>query len=259
MLTKKEEKLVRGLQRRKVRQEQAAFLAEGSKLVDDLLHSGMEPILLLCLESSAGHYSGLLPPSFKHLRIVEEAQLQKFSSLQTANQVLAVFRQPDPSPTEAPLPDDFLLYLDGIRDPGNMGTILRIADWFGMTEILGSEDCVEIYNPKVVQASMGSLARVKFRLCPPTMLSALAGERPILGSDMEGSDVYSYSPPSDGKVILVIGNEARGIREEMQALLHKKLRIPSYPPEPKGPRAESLNAAIAAAVFCAEFRRKSMH
>lgn len=257
MLTKKEEKLVRGLQRRKMRQEHSAFLAEGSKLVGDLLQAGMEPILLLCLENSAVHFSQLLPPSYKPLRIVEEEQLQRLSTLQTANQVLAVFRQPDSLPPEAPLPDDFLLYLDGIRDPGNLGTILRIADWFGMTEILGSEDCVEVYNPKVVQASMGSLARVKLRIVPPSMLAALAGERPILGTDMDGADVYSYSPPPDGKVILVIGNEARGIRQEMEALLHDKLRIPSYPPESKGSRAESLNAAIAAAIFCAEFRRKS--
>jgi TrmH family RNA methyltransferase len=259
MLTKKEEKLIRGLQRQKIRQEQAAFLAEGSKLVDDLLKSGMEPILLLCLESRAAHYIELLPPSFRHLRIVEEAQLQKLSTLQTANQLLAVFRQADPPSTDAPLPDDFLLYLDGIRDPGNMGTILRLADWFGMRQILGSGDCVDIYNPKVVQASMGSLARVSFRPVPAAMLQELAGGRPILGSDMEGADMYSYSPPRDENVILVIGNEARGIREEMQGLLKHKLRIPSYPTEPNGPRAESLNAAIAAAIFCAEFRRKSRH
>lgn len=256
MLSNKEEKYIRSLQQSKYREKEKAFIAEGEKIIRDLVFSGMNPEFLLCVQDYLQEIAPDLPLNIRRkLRGIEENQLKKISTLKTPNKILAVFPIPDPIPLSKKLSKGLVLYLDGIRDPGNMGTILRIADWFGIAEVAGSPDCVEIYNPKVVQSSMGSLGRVSYRVLDEGHLQSLRGSRKVYGSTMEGENIYNMDLDSDG--ILVIGNEARGIREDMKELVDEWIAIPSYDAPSMNGNAESLNAAVATAVFCAEFKRRT--
>ncbi|HRZ77140.1 MAG TPA: RNA methyltransferase, partial [Bacteroidales bacterium] len=183
---------------------------------------------------------------------LNEDQMRRVSALASPSPALGVFRIPPPLPENAPLSKGPALYLDGIRDPGNLGTILRVADWFGIPEVILAPDCVDLFNPKVVQASMGSIARVRVRVMDYDALSRFSPKRPLIGTAMDGMDLYSTAIPPEA--IVVIGNESHGIRDGLMPLLQRSLRIPPHA-EADRPMAESLNAAIAAAIICAEWRR----
>jgi TrmH family RNA methyltransferase len=244
MLSKNEVKYIQSLGHKKRRDEERLFLVEGNKMLAELIEQNVEQIVrLYATETFYNNH-----PSAKQLNehfIVTEEELMRISQLQTANQALAIvryFSQKDWNPSV----EGWTLALDGIRDPGNMGTIIRLADWFGIRQIVYSPDCADVYNPKVVQASMGSIMRVN--LIEKDLSLFLADQStPIAGAVLGGESLHDFDFPSTG--ILVIGNESTGIRADVLPFLTKKLTIPGFG------KAESLNAAIATSIFLWELKR----
>jgi len=232
LLSKNDIKEIKALGQKKFRDERGLFVVEGEKLVEEALHSGFEVV--------------------RHFRIedIGEEAMARISQLTHPSPVLAVVRQPSPKPFTV-APDELVLALDGVRDPGNLGTIVRIADWFGIRHILASRDTVEPYNPKVVQATMGAIFRVQVHSCD--LVSTLEGlsHLPVYGTFLEGDDIYA-APLSPGGVI-VMGSEARGISPAVAGLVGWKLFIPPFPRDAS--TSESLNVAVATAITCSEFRR----
>ena len=241
MLSKNEIKEIRALGQKKFRDERGLFVVEGEKLVEEALRSGF------VIE--------------RHFRVEEigEDTMSRISQMTHPSPALAVVRQPEPQPPQI-APDELVLALDGIRDPGNLGTILRIADWFGIHQVLASEDTVELYNPKVVQATMGAIFRVRVHYCDlaaflrcPVKPGLTREAIPVYGTFLEGDNLY-VTPLTRGG-ILVMGSEANGISGEVAAAVTQKLHIPPFPPDAR--TSESLNVAVATAIACAEFRRRS--
>ena len=238
MLSKNQLKLVRSLELKKNRKKEGLFVAEGPKVVGDLLRAGYVARLVF---STTERKAAIL---------ITDDELNKLSFLQHPQEVLAVFEIPQPSVISHRL-SDLALALDGIQDPGNLGTIIRIADWFGISTIYCSEDTADCYNPKVVQATMGSLAHVDLVY---TDLEALLRQYdgPIYGTLLDGQNIYQQELSNEG--IIVMGNEGNGISPAIRQLVTHKLLIPNY--NPSSETAESLNVAIATAITCAEFRRR---
>lgn len=218
---------------KKHRQAEGLFVAEGRKVIEEL--------------------SKLLPP----VEIFEGEDARKLSFLQHPQGVLALF--PTDMMQQIVPQSKLKLALDGVQDPGNLGTIIRIADWFGIDHILCSQDTVDCFNPKVVQATMGSLARVKVEYLNlyetlKSYTSPRGGREGVLfGTLLDGENIYTQDLPDEG--IIVMGNEGNGISDEVRKLVTHKLLIPSFPPN--RPTAESLNVAIATALVCGEFRRRN--
>ncbi len=251
MISKAKIKYIHTLQAKKGRNAEQCFVAEGPKVVGDLMETSSPKLVAATASWLAGHKDRL--DSSTDTYEVTEEELQKVSFLQHPQQVLAVF--PMYSNTEVSLPgsDELCLALDGVQDPGNLGTIIRIADWFGIKRIYCSRETADVYNPKVVQATMGSIARVRLvytDLAP--LLTQAQGKIPVYGTLLDGENLYE-KPLSAGGII-VMGNEGNGISQEIRPLVTERLLIPSFPPN--SPTAESLNVAIATAVTCAEFRRR---
>ena len=246
-ISNNEIKKVKSLQQKKFRDEYGLFIAEGEKMVKEAMSSGF------CVEK-VYYKSG----------IGDEA-MGRISSLSSPSPALAVVRKPsdvfieDPAALQDMLGAGGLyLALDGIRDPGNLGTIMRIADWFGIDAIFATKDTVDVYNPKVVQATMGAIFRVKIHYVDLPALSRvmLKSGGKVYGTFLDGENMYER-PLETGKdrpVMIVIGNESEGISDEMAALVSDRLYIPPYPAG--SPGSESLNAAIATAITVAEFRRR---
>ena len=245
MITKNEVKYIQSLAHQKSRNETSCFLAEGVRLVDDLLLQCTEQIeAIYCTDD----YTNRLIAGDRDVpvKIISGEDLARISQMQTPNQVLAVVRQFD---FKLPVKDtkEWMLALDGVQDPGNMGTIIRLADWFGIKHILCSKDCVDVYNPKVVQASMGSIARVAVHY---VVLKDVISDYglPLVGAIMTGESLQSFQFPDAG--IIIIGNEGKGIRPEIGSLLTQSITIPSYG------GAESLNAAMATGIILWELKRR---
>lgn len=232
MISKNEIKEVRALSQKKFRDESGLFVAEGEKLVAEALASGFEVVKV-----------------FRSSEIGEEA-MSRISSLSSPSPVLAVIRQKRQAEALCEGP---VLALDSLRDPGNVGTIIRLADWFGIRSIIASEDTVDIYNPKVVQATMGAIFRVSWRYCclPDEIRSA---GRPVIGTFLNGADIYSAELPADA--IIVMGSESNGISPEVEALVTSRVTIPSFCGG--RPTSESLNVAVATAITCSEIRRRGL-
>ena len=272
MLHRQQIKDVSSLRMKKFRDSQRLFLAEGEKLVNELLESRFQIAGLYA--SSSWIVANLTLINREKTPVFETAphEMERMTALATPSPVLAVVRIPESpallSSTAIGRSDalgtlllsllngpssGLLLALDGISDPGNLGTIVRIADWFGITTIFCSENTVELYNPKVVQATMGSIARVEVHYCIlKTLLEACPGRIPVYGAFLEGNDIHQEDLSAGG--LLLIGNESRGISESLEPWVTQKIRIPSYGNSPFG-KAESLNASTATAILCAEFRR----
>ena len=238
MLSKNQLKLVRSLELKKNRKKEGLFVAEGPKVVGDLLRAGYRARLV---------FSTTERPNA--IQITDD-ELRKLSFLQHPQEVLAVFEIPQTSAL-SPQSSALSLALDSVQDPGNLGTIIRIADWFGITTIYCSEETADVYNPKVVQATMGSLAHINIVY---TDLEALLRQYdgPIYGTLLDGQNIYQQELSSEG--IIVMGNEGNGISPAIRQLVTHKLLIPNY--NPSSETAESLNVAIATAITCAEFRRR---
>lgn len=253
MLSKNKIKFIQSLERKKIRDEHGVFLVEGNKMVDEALASGFEIELLVGTENFLIGKQ-LNDKAIGEIVEADKDSIKKASLLQSPQEALAVVKKTSSSISEARCKGQLILALDCIQDPGNLGTILRIADWFGISQVICSTDTVDVYNPKVVQASMGAIFRAK------TFYSDLAEflqkERSnglsVYGTFMNGQNIYQHKLSKEG--ILVMGNEGSGISKKIEQLITEKIAIPSFAENDSG--SESLNVAIATAICCSEFRRK---
>ncbi|GHT38084.1 tRNA/rRNA methyltransferase [Bacteroidia bacterium] len=250
MLSKNKLKYIRSLELKKFRNLHNAFVAEGNKLVADMLGAFECEWLLAkpCWMATRGD----IPAA--ELCVDENDDISKASFLKTPQDVIAIFKRPVYDIREADASAQLVLALDGVQDPGNLGTIIRLADWFGIEHIVCSLDTADVFAPKTVQATMGALARVKVHYTglETWLEQASASNIPLYGTFLDGEDIYSQSLSSTG--IIVMGNEGNGIRPETGQLIGKRLLVPNYP---NGRiTSESLNVAIATALICAEFRRQ---
>jgi len=249
MLSKNKIKFIRSLDKKKFRDESGCFLAEGNKLVADIL-----PVFeceLLIVQTSWLATQGDIRT--KELIVADEDDIRRASLLKNPQQVIAVFRQPEHTPDWEAMSGNLNLVLDGIQDPGNLGTIIRIADWFGIRDIICSPDSADVYNPKTVQASMGALAGVRVHYRPLRPFLSEIKDAPIYGTFLEGESIYKKELAQNGYVVM--GNEGNGISPEVEALISEKLYIPNFSAEGL---AESLNVGVATAITCSEFRRRSL-
>jgi TrmH family RNA methyltransferase len=239
-------KFIAALGVKKYRLQHRKFVVEGEKMVGELLgQKHIKVSAIFGLERWAVAYADLLAPQSAVFSTVTEAELGKISALATPNAVLAIAAIPE-EPLDTSLPGlQWCFYLDGIQDPGNMGTILRIADWFGFPAVFCSPDCADVYNQKVVQASMGAVFRVKCWETPLNTLLEYLPDLPVAGAVLGGGNVFEMALPTHG--LLVIGNEARGISPEIAPLLTHRITIPRHP----NGGAESLNAGVAAGILAA--------
>ena len=250
MISKNQIKNINALHQKKFRKELGLFITEGPKVVDEFLHSDLKITEIYGLENWVTKNLLLLKKINCPYFIVTEAELARISSLQTPNEVLAIFKQPVFSEKEINTEASLFLYLDGVSDPGNMGTIIRMADWFGIKQIFCSDACADIFNPKVVQSTMGSLARVKLLTKSLNEMYSLLNINNIYGAVLGGENLYTTKLPE--KCILVIGSESHGISADNIKLLSKPITIP----QAKGGKTESLNAAVATSIILSEFFRQ---
>jgi TrmH family RNA methyltransferase len=240
MLSKNQIKRITALKQKKTRNELKMFIAEGKKVIQELVNARFKIVEIYVTNSSISFSKGILPT------LISEAELKKISCLTTPNDCLAIFEFPG---AVKPKENGLILVLDAIRDPGNLGTIIRLADWFGVEQIICSEDTAEVFNPKVIQASMGSISRVNI-IYANISEYLISIQLPIYGAFIDGENVYHHQLPENA--VLVIGNEANGISELIEEFVQKRISIPRFG---KLQLTESLNAATATAILLSEFKR----
>lgn len=237
MISNVDIKLIRSLSQKKFRDSLGLFVVEGEKMVQEALDSSFEVVSVYRMEE------------------IGEKAMSQITLLSSPSPVLAVVKMREEKDDNEDL-SGISLALDSVRDPGNFGTILRISDWFGIKKIYCSQDCVELYNPKTVQSSMGSIfrKRVIYIDLKKVILSYSDSKIPVYGTFLDGENMYNQSLNKENALI-VMGSENRGISKEISSLISDRLFIPSYTDKENGHTSESLNVAIATAVICAEFRR----
>jgi len=245
LVSKSQLKLITSLQQKKYRDKTGLFVAEGPKVIAEFIKAGLS-LVSFFTTSSEDQVAYLENDLRKKYHQVSSNELQKMSFLKTANTSLAVFNIPKTKGQER---KGFIIALDAVRDPGNLGTIIRLCDWFDVTQLICSEDTTDCFNPKVVQATMGSLARIDIRY---VNLSEYIKNTslPIYGAVMDGDSVYQSTLPTEA--IIVLGNEANGISEEIQKQINHPITIPQFGVKKD---TESLNVATATAVLLSEFKR----
>ena len=246
MISKNRQKWVRSLTMKKYRQREGVFVAEGRKLVADLMAAGFECVW----KAEVGEDDG-------QGGLVTDEDLRRISQVETPQGVLAVFRQPQTSHDFSAPERQLCLALDDVQNPGNLGTIVRLADWFGIEHIFCSQGCADLYNPKTVQATMGALAHVQVHEVDlPSFLEKLRKETdvPVYGTFLDGDDLYGTELGNADSGVIVMGNEGNGISGDVEKWVSHRLLIPNYPLG--RPTTESLNVAVATAIVCAEFRRR---
>ncbi|MGE5393365.1 MAG: TrmH family RNA methyltransferase [Candidatus Saccharibacteria bacterium] len=255
MLSKNKIKIIQSLSRKKNRDEQGVFLVEGNKMVEEAVRSDYKIDLIACTADYAARFKNLANRCGE-LIITDNELLAKASLLQNPQDALAIVQQPFHEFNQIDFNKDLCLALDFIQDPGNLGTILRLADWFGIRHIICSENTVDLYNPKVVQASMGAIFRIKTHVTELSSFLTPLTENgiPVYGTFLEGENIYCQALSANG--IIVLGNEGNGISKEVSKLVTHKLLIPDFSTHQNKP--ESLNVAVAAAICCSEFRRRSL-
>ncbi|MDX6748003.1 RNA methyltransferase [Polaribacter sp. PL03] len=239
-ISKNQLKLITSLSQKKYRQKHNLFIAEGIKVVNELINSSFEVATLFCTED----FNTIVSKDL--ITLISETELKKISTLKSPNKVLGLFKIPEEKPLKN---SELIIALDAINDPGNLGTIIRLCDWFGVSQLICSKDTVDCYNQKVVQASMGSLTRISIHytdlknyLSKTTLSTFIA--------DMDGENVYKTTLPKEG--VLVMGNEANGVSDEIKALIQNKISIPRFG---ETQETESLNVATATAILLSEFKR----
>lgn len=255
MISKQTIKYIRSLGVKKYRDEAQCFLAEGPKVVGDLLPL-MHCKALYATEDYLRNADPQLLAYAETVETVKTAELERISQLRQPHEVVAVFVKPadDAALSElAQLPDNSLcLFLDTVQDPGNVGTIVRIADWFGIEHVFATPDTADVFSPKVVQATMGALGRVKVHYVDAVaFLEQMSGEIPVYGTFLDGKNIYAEQ--LDKRGLIVMGNEGNGISTAVSQRVTHRLLIPPY--MSGRPTVESLNVAIATAIVCSEFRR----
>ena len=239
-ISKNQHKLITSLSQKKYRQKHKLFIAEGVKVVQEFLNSTFELEMLFCTDDFSADVSN------DKIISISEVDLKKISNLKTPNKVLGLFKIPEEKPIHK---NGLKVALDAVNDPGNLGTIIRLCDWFGVDELICSKDTVDCFNQKVVQASMGSLTRISIHyldlveyLSDTKLLSFIA--------DMDGENVYKSTLPKEG--VLIMGNEANGVSNEIKKLVSNKISIPRFG---ETQETESLNVATATAILLSEFKR----
>lgn len=250
MLSKNKIKYIRSLEHKKYRKQENAFVAEGPKVVGDLGETfGCRMLVATSRWLSAN-------PRIQAMEIIEVTpeELTHASFLKTPQEVLAVFELPEIRIDRSVLKEHLCLGLDRIQDPGNLGTIIRVADWFGIEHLFCSQDTADVYNPKAVQATMGALARVNVDYVELDKLVADKNEFPVYGTFLDGENIYNQQLSKNG--LIIMGNEGNGISPGIGKLIGRRLFIPSYPQD--RPTSESLNVALATAIVCSEFRRQNI-
>lgn len=251
MISKNQIKYIHQLELKKFRKQEGLFIAEGHKVVGDLLRAGFKPRQIFAVQDWITDNSSQLSVLDSQLSEVNLEELTRLSLLQHPQQVLALFPIPDEQPIPSPK-NALSILLDNVQDPGNLGTIIRIADWFGIDTIYCSLGTVDAWNPKVVQATMGSIARVHIKYVDPQLLfDSLPDKFPVYGTFLDGDNIYTQQLSQQG--IIVMGNEGNGISDAVRSRVTHKLLIPDFH---KGDTADSLNVAIATAITCSEFRRR---
>lgn len=239
MLSKNQIKLITSLKQKKYRQQYGFFVVEGIKTIKELLQSHLELQALYTTE--------LFNIDAKDNILISESELKRISFLKTPNKALAIFKVPVAKPIKK---NQLIIALDAIRDPGNLGTIIRLCDWFGITDLVCSKETVDCFNPKVIQATMGSITRVNVSYLD--LASFLKENKlPVFGAFMEGENIYMSKLPEKG--ILVMGNEANGVSKEIEAIISEKISIPRFG---ETQETESLNVATATAILLSEFKRR---
>lgn len=250
-LSKNRIKYIRSLELKKKRKEENVFVAEGPKLIEDIIHAfpcrylfATDEWLNQNTDAQATEIIG-----------VTSEELSKISLLKHPQQVLGVFEQPEYTIDYSVVGDSLCLALDDIQDPGNLGTIIRLADWFGIEHLFCSPNTADVYNPKTVQATMGAIARVRVHYVSLPQLIHSMTNYPVYGTFLDGENIYNESLTTRG--LIVMGNEGNGISPDIAKLINKRLYIPNYPNERE--TSESLNVAIATAIVCSEFRRQAAY
>lgn len=250
MISQNKRKLIRSLEQKKRRDTEGLFVAEGRKTVGDLLRGGLCATYIAATAERLDEI-GSLAAGVERAE-TEADEIAEVSALKTRSEIIAIFRKPKPA-AATPGADSITLALDGIQDPGNLGTIIRTADWFGVTEIVCSTQCADAYGPKAVQATMGALARVRLAYTDlRKWLADNAGRTRIFGTYLEGVNIYKERLPAGG--VILMGNEGHGISAELSQFVTDKLFIPSFPAGRQ--TSESLNVGTATAITLSEFRRR---
>lgn len=230
MISKNQIKYLKSLELKKFRDINGVFVAEGPKIINDLREH------------------------FELVELIEGEDARKVSFQENPQNLFAVFRKRNEEEPSTTLPEQHLcLALDQVQNPGNLGTIIRLADWFGINHIFCSKGCADVYNPKVVQATMGGLSRVFVHYVDlPQFVSQLSPQTPIYGTFLNGDNIYDLPLSSNG--LIIMGNEGHGVSDQLAEMVNQRLFIPNYPTDK--PTGESLNVAIATAIICSEFRRR---
>lgn len=250
MISKNKQKFIKSLSSKKNRDIERLFIAEGPKVVSDLI--GHYPCIIL---AATAEFLRTHPHiTAKEVIEISQKELEQMSLLKAPREVIAVFSQQRFEQISEPdYKKDLVLVLDDIQDPGNLGTIIRVADWYGIRHVICSPHTADVFSSKVVQATMGALARVNVSYMPILeLLKGVDKSVPIYGTFLDGDNIYNTDITPCG--IIVMGNEGNGITNEVRAVINKRLYLPGYPKDIKS--SESLNVAIATAITCAEFRRR---
>ena len=250
-LSKAKIKLYSSLSKKKYRQAEGLFVVEGTKCVLDTIDYFSVETIVAVNEWYEQHCEIKLPED-RCLKATHR-QMEQISSLSTAPEVIGIYRIPEWKIDYDSIENDLTLLLDGVQDPGNLGTIMRIADWFGIRQIIASPDTVDVFNPKTIQATMGAISRVKVYYTSLTEFLSQRNDLPVYGTLLDGKNIYETELSDRG--LIIMGNEGNGISEEVRKFITESLLIPAYPVG--ATTSESLNVGVATAITISEFRRRS--
>ncbi|WP_439182414.1 TrmH family RNA methyltransferase [Carboxylicivirga taeanensis] len=254
MLSKNKQKFILSLNRKKIRDQNGVFVAEGHKLVTDLLSSNCPVESLIATDSWLQSHASIVRDLPEIISATPET-LKKISTLKSPPQVIGIFKQQASVFSFDALKDELCLLLDEVQDPGNLGTIIRLADWFGITNVFCSENCADVYNSKTIQSTMGAISRVAIHYVDASafLKEYTSLNIPVYGTFLDGNNIYQQALKNQG--LIVMGNEGKGISQEVEHYVTHRLFIPSFPSDI--PTSESLNVSVATAITCAEFRRQA--
>jgi TrmH family RNA methyltransferase len=255
MISKNKIKFINSLQKKKVRDDEKLYVIEGDKLVREFLNASVPVRILVAKAEFLGSLAPELTRSVKEIENVSYEELKQISTLKTPHNALAVVQMPEHELKMSEIINQFCVALDFVQDPGNMGTIIRAAGWFGIKNIICSMDCVDVYNPKVIQSSMGAILHVNVHYADLKNLFTFAEKNSVavFGTLLEGKSIYKHK--LDNKGIILLGNESKGISAELIPFITEKIKIPKFSNASEG--IDSLNVGMAASVVFSEFMRKS--
>ncbi|QZE13117.1 RNA methyltransferase [Halosquirtibacter laminarini] len=252
-ISKNRIKYIKQLSQKKHRKQEQKYIAEGAKIIEDLILAGQSMETIYADPDAYQRLSSIASKASIQIVNVDNESIHKASALSTASNAIAIIPIKQETLDMTAIKNNLTIALDNIQDPGNLGTIIRIADWFGIDTILCSKNTVDVFNNKVIQATMGAITRIKVHYVDlqDCLKSATDLHMPIYGTFLKGDNIYTKSLNNHG--IIVMGNEGKGISEEIEAIVNNKITIPSFRQE-KG--SESLNVAMATSIICSEFKRK---